>query len=224
MPLEPLAWVRLRLGLDPIARAIRAHVTPGCLVLDVGANRGSYTRVAARLGARVAAFEPHPEHARTLRARHIPGVSVWPLVVSDRVGCIAFHLDTRPGMHGVASSILTLEGLSDGRTVNVQTTTIDTWCAETGSVPALIKIDAEGAEPLILEGARETIRRHRPVLIFELWESPWPRFKPAVTDLCAQGYTMSRIADGAPVPEVYRSGVHSGLADVLAVADAASVD
>jgi FkbM family methyltransferase len=72
-------------------------------------------------------------------------------------------------MHGVASSVLTLQGLSDGRTVDVRTKTIDTWCEETGSVPALIKIDAEGTEPLILEGARETMRRHRPVLIFELW-------------------------------------------------------
>ncbi len=201
---------------DPIAAAIGRHLRPGQLAFDVGANRGDYTRLMAATGARVVAFEPNPDVQDALATGLPPSVEIVRVAVSDTEGAAAFFLDRRPGLDGMASSLLQLDGMDGAPQVTVPTVTIDGFCAKRRLRPDFIKIDAEGAEPMILAGARDTVGRYRPVLVFEMWETHWPRYREVVNWLAAD-YDMTRLSDGAPVPATYIDSACSGVADILAV-------
>jgi hypothetical protein len=58
--------------------------------------------------------------------------------------------------------------------VEVPLTTIDTFCAEHAIAPTLIKVDIEGFEIHALRGARETMLRHRPIVVVEVHPMNWP--------------------------------------------------
>jgi hypothetical protein len=56
----------------------------------------------------------------------------------------------------------------DPAAIDVPFFTVDELCAAHGLVPAIVKIDVEGAEADVLRGAAATLRVHRPVLCLEL--------------------------------------------------------
>jgi FkbM family methyltransferase len=59
------------------------------------------------------------------------------------------------------------EPLESADTVTVQAITLDAFCKTRGTVPSLLKIDVEGAEPAVLRGARDLLTTHRPAIVFE---------------------------------------------------------
>jgi FkbM family methyltransferase len=134
---------------------------PGGTVLDVGANVGYYTLLASVLvgdAGKVHAFEPEPKNAEFLR-RHLRingrrNVTVQQAAVSDRAGTARFAFGGGTGTGH----------LGETGELEVRTLRLDDYCAEHGLAPAAIKIDVEGAEMSVLQGARETLARHRPVL------------------------------------------------------------
>lgn len=134
---------------------------PGATVLDVGANVGYYTLLASVLAGdagRVHAFEPEPKNAGFLRD-HVRinrrrNVTVQQAAVSDRAGTARFDFGGGSGTGHLA----------DTGAIEVRTLRLDDYCAEHGLAPSAIKIDVEGAEVSVLEGARETLARHRPIL------------------------------------------------------------
>lgn len=142
-------------------RLFEEHVRPGSTVLDVGAHVGYYTVLSAVLAGEhgaVWAFEPNPNNAHFLR-RHVEinglrTVRVTEAAVSDANGTARFDFGSGSGTGHLA----------EGGAVEVRTVRLDDFCAEHGIAPAAIKIDVEGAETSVLEGARATLARHRPVL------------------------------------------------------------
>lgn len=138
--------------------AFRRDVRPGDVVFDVGANLGAYTLLFAQwVGptGRVFAFEPAAAPFAGLNALLAEnGVSSRVTAVSAAVsgaeGTVTFLADAADG----ETRITTREGAG---TVTVPITTIDVVCRREGMIPRLIKIDAEGAELDVLQGARETI-------------------------------------------------------------------
>lgn len=134
---------------------------PGATVLDVGANVGYYTLLASVLvgdAGRVHAFEPEPRNAGFLRD-HVRinrrgNVTVQQAAVSDRAGTARFDFGSGSGTGHLA----------DAGAIEVRTLRLDDHCAEHGLAPSAIKIDVEGAEMSVLQGARETLARHRPLL------------------------------------------------------------
>ena len=143
-----------------------SHVAPGAHVVDVGANVGYFTLLAARLAGptgRVTSFEPNPENVRLLlaslsRAPEGAPVEVLPVGLSDRRGAALFstHVGSNGGLRpdldplAAASVIATfrLDDLVEG---------VD-----------LLKIDVEGAEALVVRGALGVLERDRPVVTSEL--------------------------------------------------------
>lgn len=130
-----------------------AAITPGCTVLDVGANVGIYTLLAAKRGARVFAIEADPHNAERLRHHlHLNGldenVTVLPVAVGDRAGSVRLFRDPCNSGH---SNIF--EGVDP---VEVPLCTIDSL-----NLPPIdvCKMDIEGNEVPALEGMEETIRR-----------------------------------------------------------------
>jgi FkbM family methyltransferase len=124
------------------------------IVLDVGANIGVMTRIFAARAGHVHAFEPAPR-AQPLLARNtadLANVTIHQTALSNTTGTAFFE----------ERAELDVSSLADAG-IEVPVETIDSL----GLVPALIKIDVEGYEHLVLEGAHNTIRDHAPVIMFE---------------------------------------------------------
>jgi FkbM family methyltransferase len=133
--------------------------------VDVGANEGQLLRTFTALapGGTHIAYEPVPSVAAELQ-RRFPEVEVRPAAVSNRGGQSEFVIDTR--LPSRSSLRLSSGSKRETRTIQVRVERLDDALPD-GYVPHLLKIDVEGAEHLVLEGARETVRLHRPVIVFE---------------------------------------------------------
>jgi FkbM family methyltransferase len=152
--------------------AFAALLAPGMTVMDIGANIGQFTLVAAaRVGAtgRVHAFEPTPELAahilNNVELNGLENVAVNEIAVSEVAGRAILHF-SEPGDPG-ENSIFNLAPCA--RALEVSTITVDEYVAGRGigRVDAL-KMDIEGAEMPALRGARKLLSDDEPpVLILE---------------------------------------------------------
>ena len=141
-------------------RAFREVVRPGVTVMDIGANVGAYTLMFATwVGerGRVFAFEPAPDTCEGLRTHvAINGfddrVTVIQAAVAAAVGEAPFSVHPSGGASSLAAG-----DLPDATSVRVATETIDNICRDHALLPAVIKIDVEGAELEVLRGARNTL-------------------------------------------------------------------
>ena len=139
---------------------------PDSCCIDVGAHKGAILGeiVALAPHGRHIAFEPLPQLAGELATR-FPQVDVRAVALSDRSGEAEFvHVRTRPGWSGFRER--PYPGDEQVERIAVRTQTLDA-ALPAGFVPALIKIDVEGAEREVLEGAIKTLAVHRPVVVFE---------------------------------------------------------
>jgi FkbM family methyltransferase len=149
---------------------LHMHLREGMTVIDVGANAGELTAVAAECvgpSGVVVAYEPSPATAAALRARFAahPHVDIRAFALSDRPGNSDFYVDDSKS----TSSTLypgAIGPMCDR--IRVPTATLD---GELPTLPPvdLIKIDAQGAEARILDASRRLLKRDKPLIIFELW-------------------------------------------------------
>lgn len=127
------------------------------LFVDVGANVGSYTILAcAAIGARCYAFEPVPStYARLLENVHLNSVqdraTCLNVAVGAEAGRVACTSDSDTMNHVIAASE------SCQQVVHVDVTTLDSTLADES--PTILKIDVEGYEASVLQGAQRTLAR-----------------------------------------------------------------
>lgn len=133
--------------------------------VDVGAYLGTYTMILARLARKVYAFEPESELATLLRRAGPPNVRVWDSAVSDREGTAEFHVPLRGGHRAVTLGSLIASPGCDCDVRDVRTVTLDHELRDADI--GFVKIDVEGAEPMVLAGGRKLITRCRPVILAE---------------------------------------------------------
>jgi FkbM family methyltransferase len=134
--------------------------------LDVGANEGRflYQMVQRAPRGRHMAWEPIPELADRLRAK-FPQVDVRRAALYDEPGESEFTLVPEDmGYSGLRERAYP----ADYRTekIRVPLERLDDVLPD-GYVPHVIKVDVEGAELQVFRGGRETLVRHRPVVVFE---------------------------------------------------------
>jgi len=145
--------------------AMAARLTPDANCVDVGAHRGAFLAHMARMapqGSHVAC-EPLPHLARELRER-FPSVTVHEVALSDASGEATFHF--LPTMQGFSGLRDVAPGEHEVRELRVRTARLDDVLDPERPV-ALIKIDVEGAELGVLDGAERTLRRWHPVVLLE---------------------------------------------------------
>lgn len=136
--------------------------------IDIGAHSGLYSQQLARLATHVVAVEAIPELAANLR-RLLPGIEVIHAAASDRSGMISLAIpEGKPGLSSVAHQ--DFDRSLPIRTVDVECITIDELLAKRDDKIGFIKIDVEGHELAVLEGAKNTIAKHRPALLIEAEE------------------------------------------------------
>ena len=145
----------------------RQHLRPGDLFLDVGANIGIYTLFALDLGAEVIACEPDRHNAQRLEenlALNGFTAEVIQKAISDRPGILRFTQGLDSYNHLVLDGAPTEE---ISVIIEVEATTVDDLLGD--RVAAGMKIDVEGAERLVLEGASRALRDRRIRLIQLEW-------------------------------------------------------
>jgi FkbM family methyltransferase len=156
-------------------RCVVDALRPGATFVDVGANHGYFTVLAARLvgpSGRVIAFEPNPPVFAQLREHltrnSLTNVTPEPLALSDTAGSLTFFVSTCPTNSGLSSSVpqdgaFERGGLDSNRTIQVSATTFDDWSRthDVGRID-LMKIDVEGAEPSVLRGMAQTLAEAPP--------------------------------------------------------------
>jgi FkbM family methyltransferase len=151
-----------------VQQALLAHLRPGARFWDVGAHCGFFSMLASRLvGAQgeVVSFEPCDENrARLDEAVRLNGAGNV-RVIPRAVGASSGTARMRAWATSTTWSTVAPEG-SGGPLVEVQQRTLDECARELGP-PDLIKIDVEGAELGVLEGAKNLIDSLTPRLIIE---------------------------------------------------------
>ncbi len=144
-------------------RAWRRLLRPGDIFVDVGASAGLYTLWAADLGADVIAVEPDPT-ARALLEKNLSlnrySVEVVPAALAALPGRMAFTT-TRGTMNHLVPGRREGTPLDDPRrpTTHVGVRTLDEILA--GRSARGVKIDVEGAERLVLDGATVALAQGR---------------------------------------------------------------
>jgi FkbM family methyltransferase len=143
------------------AELFERELRPGMTVLDLGANIGFYTILAAarvRPGGRVFAFEPAPENIalleRNARANGFDHVTIVPRACSDTAGRVTLHLSPRgKGLHTIGAAG---EGWGS---IEIETVRLDDHFAGASFTADFLKIDIEGAETRALRGMERLLAR-----------------------------------------------------------------
>jgi FkbM family methyltransferase len=183
-----LAWwvlnkVPLLLPHDPSYRGLlHMRLETAALVLDVGANSGISALYFLRIfpQAQILSFEPSAAHEARLSAiqRKKTRFCFKSVALGERegditiytpaIGRIALHTFSSADDTQLRSVLAKTYGKEQLKRIKIesetcQVTTIDAM----GLQPGFVKIDAEGHELQILRGARSTLQRSRPILLFE---------------------------------------------------------
>lgn len=153
---------------DRVICALLDQVGETDVIYDIGANAGYYSLffAAERPRSRVIAFEPLPALASGLakaaELNRFENLQVLQVALSDATGMARFFLPR----HTIHASLVSRE--ANARPLDVRTFKLDDLVAS-GDLPPpkAIKMDVEGAEMLVLAGARETLSRHKPVICYE---------------------------------------------------------
>ncbi len=160
--------VAMAVGLYELdtARLIHRLLKPNSWFVDVGANLGYFTLLAAKWTApagKVDAFEPDPINRQRLE-QHLKQnnlsdrVRIHPIAASSQAGDVELtHPQSAGTNHGMASIYKSLTG--EGTTYKVPTARLDKTIEGT---PDLIKIDVEGAELSVIEGMEKILRSSNP--------------------------------------------------------------
>jgi FkbM family methyltransferase len=197
---------------------IQRYLRPGVTVLDIGAHHGFYTLLASRLvgrTGRVLAFEPSPRERKRLE-RHVrlnscSNVRTFRIALgaADKNAdlylvdgaedwCNSLRPPARDGPGGISGNT---------RKVGVKVKVLDEFLTELGvSKIDFVKLDVEGAELEVLQGASQLLHSsYRPVFLIEVEDirtEPWGYKANEIVRFLAQiGYRWFRLSpDGRPSP------------------------
>jgi len=141
--------------------------------VDVGANQGLFTLVAAARNpkVRIYAFEPNP-NVNALLVDNVAvndwtdRVTVSCQAVSDRPGMVEFRVPESP--YAAVGAIVAVSRSRTGTVIEVPAVRLDDLLGD--EEVDVVKIDVEGAESLVIQGAEQTLRRTRAAVILEVLE------------------------------------------------------
>jgi FkbM family methyltransferase len=152
-------WLQERLGLSAKAALI-----------DVGAYHGDFTASLRDRGVFKQAhlFEPNPQNIKHLEARFAQDrdVALHRCAMGSHSGSANFFCSSDPATGSVLPYLGSAEGV--GKQSVAQNTLDDWWLQSTGPDVGLIKIDTQGADLDVLQGAEKTVARFRPWIVAEL--------------------------------------------------------
>lgn len=188
---------------------VSSRLRAGDVFIDIGANIGWFTLVAAKAIGKhgtIHSFEPHPVIgkmlARTVAQNDLKEiVNVWGYALSDEPGEV--FLNTAINAENPGGSFISMNDLQmvNHRSACVPAVRLDDLLPDVS--PDFIKIDVEGAEPLVFGGAINALKRKKPTILSELFPAQLGRVsKRSVPDYIGQmekiGYRCYLLDKGVP--------------------------
>jgi len=153
---------------EPELAVLATLVPRGGTAVDTGANQGVYAYALADIADRVVAFEPNPDYAFFARWMLRGRAEVHEVALSNESGRGTLHVplsDQRMVLHLAGSLNRTHSQFHDYKTYDVAIRTLDDFALTN---VRFIKADVEGSEREVLDGARATLARDRPIILLEL--------------------------------------------------------
>lgn len=181
--------------LGDLDSIIRDRVSP--TIFDVGCNQGAVAATFLDRWPRASlhAFEPLPDAIELAKRRFVgdPRVTINQVALCDRTGRASFHRTAASD----SSSLLQSNGdrlpasyqtlLASAETFEVACDTIDAYCGSRDIAHIdLLKLDVQGAELSVLQGASGALARHAVDIIFsEVYYLPFYASQPLFEDIAA---------------------------------------
>lgn len=213
-------WLAPRNHVNHVERFFRRYLKPGDAVIDVGANVGQYTMVCAvSVGpsGRVYAVEPSPRVFSYLEGNiaenRLDHVQAFNCALGESDGVLQFSDESQDDRNGVVAS----------GAQQVPVRRLDALPIAEASI-ALLKIDVEGYEKFVLDGATALLPRVE-CLFIETWERHFAQYGYSCVDVHArlrsQGFQLFRFDEGrfAAISQGY---ISERLEDLVAVRDVAA--
>jgi FkbM family methyltransferase len=184
-------WLNL-----PLTAFIKKVLKPGMTFVDVGANIGYFTLLAAKIVGQghVYAFEPEQTNfellSKSVRANDLENVDIYQKVLCDTEGLTKLYLadPTQPQSHS-----LTFQ--RDRRSMDVISTTLDSFWNSIGRPQIdFLKIHVGGDEATVLAGGSEVLQQARPWIATMFVPGKWAN-ESQLWDTIVSGYDLCQIVN-----------------------------
>ena len=150
--------------------------------LDVGANIGYYSLLAAAFNpeVKIVSFEPLPSAfhylEKNLALNGCANATAVKAALSDTTGAAQFFASKNPKFLDIDYPLTSTGALDEKQAArsavveafDVQTETLDNYVASMDATVDLLKLDTEASEHIVLAGAQEVLRTHRPIILCEV--------------------------------------------------------
>lgn len=209
---DPISRYPIAYGSMPeqsLARAVSAVLAEGDVFVDVGANFGYFSLLAATRvggGGAVHAFEPQARPCELLRQsadlNGLENISVHQFALGDTEATATIHVPThaQSGLATLRSEGYWLGGIAQReRQVRVRRLD-DVLAAEGVGAVRAIKIDTEGYELPVLRGATRILTELRPVVFYEVQISRTDEDPSVASFLAEHDYRTFALTDAGAVP------------------------
>lgn len=148
-------------------KIIASHCNNNSVCIDIGSNEGKILNlmISAAPNSKHYAFEPIPSLCSDLIKKYANQALIYPIALSDQKGFSEFNfVTTNSALSGLKKRPYPSSYLAE--TIVVATDLLDNIITEEKKI-SLIKIDVEGGEWNVLNGAKNTIHRSNPLILFE---------------------------------------------------------
>ncbi len=180
--------------------------------LDVGANIGYYSLLAAAYNpdVKIVSFEPLPSAfhylEKNLALNGCANATAVKAALSDATGAAQFFASKNPKFLDIDYPLTSTGALDEAQAArsavveafDVQTETLDNYVASMGETVDLLKLDTEASEHIVLAGAQDVLKTHRPVILCEVLPGKIERDLEAIFK--DHGYRMYRAETHRLVP------------------------
>ena len=177
-------WFHGKRREQDLMETLERLVRPGAYVVEIGCHIGWISLHLAKLvdgDGRLFAFEPSPNNLPYLRANlaSFGNAEVIDLAVSDEIGEATFYVEPLTGQNDTLikdyamfdSNRASAYSEASYESITVSTTTLDDYFSGQDQPLALLKIDVEGAELMVLKGGMRLISAQRPVIAIEITQN-----------------------------------------------------
>jgi len=186
---------------------VKQRIKPGDIVFDIGSNIGLFTTMMSTgVGdtGKVYAFEPNPpaykDLNRILKLNQMYNVDTYEFAVSDANGMVSFNQINSGDVSREGSGIVRDSDLVTSNPqisiITVPSISLDYIVNLKNVQPTLLKIDVEGAEWFVVEGAKETLEKYKPKIVMEFHADPQGNFDHEKMHAILKQYGYNIVVEG----------------------------